>query len=362
MSQIAVKPRALFLVAHSPSPSARQAGQKTAQMHLDKLKLEYEVETIILCSATPEEIENAGRCATTVRIVYFTRLRKVVSVVLGMIRGIPPRFGTRITPGIGRQIAALVREREYRVVWIEYSQLFWLAAHILKAGKGSIKLVLSLQDVQTELVARKSRFERIPFGAWTRAYERRVLRRATTVVVLSGKDRDLVHQISGPAVVTEVSTPVMSDFVYKVKRTADQVRPCSLLFWGAMNRTENYSAALNFAKNVFPSVLKRFPTAVFFIVGANPPRQLQAIGSERVIVTGFLDDPTPYFLQASLGVVPLTEGAGIKLKTLEMLETGLQVVATPIGAEGIPRSGNLVVTDLQNMADVILKCLSLQPG
>ena len=51
-------------------------------------------------------------------------------------------------------------------------------------------------------------------------------------------------------------------------------------------------------------------------------------------------------------IAPLLSGAGIKVKTLEMLRSGLPVVATPIGAEGItdPR---LYVADLSQFMQTI---------
>jgi hypothetical protein len=53
--------------------------------------------------------------------------------------------------------------------------------------------------------------------------------------------------------------------------------------------------------------------------------------------------------------VPLKSGAGIKLKTLEMLAAGIPVVSTPLGAEGVDRGPLLTVCDEDKFADVIEK-------
>lgn len=349
-----MKPAALYIVAHAPNRSARQAGQKTAQMYLDKLTMEYQVDTIILCSATPDEMQSASRCPGAVRIVPFGRSRKFAGILIGMLLGIPPRFATRISPAIARDVARLTRGQRYDLVWLEFSQVGWLLPVIVDSVKGVIRTVWSLHDVQTELVHRKSAAERIVFGWWTRLYERRLLRMADSVRVLSDKDQDLVRKLAGSQVEVLVTAPVLSDFVRHVSRSPDKVRPYSLLLWGAMNRVENYASALWFVRQVLPLITRRFPTATLYVVGSNPPRQLQAIASDQILVTGFVEDPTPYFTQASLGVVPLREGAGIKLKTLEMLEAGLTVVSTPIGAEGVPPSDRLMVVELQAMADSII--------
>jgi len=53
------------------------------------------------------------------------------------------------------------------------------------------------------------------------------------------------------------------------------------------------------------------------------------------VVTGFLEDPSDVFNAATIAVVPLRMGAGIKVKTMECLMMGLPTVATSVGAEGI---------------------------
>lgn len=349
-----MKPAALYIVAHAPDRSARQAGQKTAQMYLDKLSMEYRVDTIILCSATPDELQGASRCPGTIRIMSFGRLRKFASILTGLVRGVPPRFATRISARIARDVAGLVRARRYELVWLEFSQVGWLLPVIVKSAHDAVRTVLSLHDIQTELVHRKSAVERVVFGWWTREYERKLLLMADSVRVLSNKDEDLIRNLAGSQLDTRVTAPALSDFVRLVNRSVDKVEAYSMLFWGAMNRIENYSSALWFARRIFPLIAQRFPATTLYVVGSNPPRQLRAIASERIIVTGFVEDPTSYFIRASLGIVPLREGAGIKLKTLEMLEAGLTVISTPIGAEGIAPSERLVVVELQEMADSII--------
>ena len=50
---------------------------------------------------------------------------------------------------------------------------------------------------------------------------------------------------------------------------------------------------------------------------------------------------------ARCAVVPIRFGAGVKLKTVEALQAGVPVVATSIGAEGIPErwAGGMAVAD-----------------
>lgn len=105
-----------------------------------------------------------------------------------------------------------------------------------------------------------------------------------------------------------------------------------LLFYGAMNRPENYKSAIWFIENVLPELDEHYK---LIIVGAKPVRELLAYQSERVIIKGFVEEVKPYFEACLCLVAPLLLGAGIKIKILEAMSAGMPVITNEIGAEGI---------------------------
>lgn len=50
---------------------------------------------------------------------------------------------------------------------------------------------------------------------------------------------------------------------------------------------------------------------------------------------GFVEDLEPLYRSATVSVIPLNLGAGVKFKTVDALAAGVPVVTTPVGAEGI---------------------------
>ena len=56
---------------------------------------------------------------------------------------------------------------------------------------------------------------------------------------------------------------------------------------------------------------------------------------KNVILTGFVEDLDDIISTIDIGIVPLKKGAGIKVKTLELLYAEKPVVSTKIGIEGI---------------------------
>ena len=107
----------------------------------------------------------------------------------------------------------------------------------------------------------------------------------------------------------------------------------NILFYGAMNRYENYASAIWFIENVLPKV---DVSVRLVILGGNPHASLKRYAGKRVVITGFVDDIQPYFQHALCLVAPLVLGAGVKIKIIESLSAGLPILTNYIGIEGIP--------------------------
>ncbi|MGQ9646094.1 MAG: glycosyltransferase [Thermodesulfobacteriota bacterium] len=108
-----------------------------------------------------------------------------------------------------------------------------------------------------------------------------------------------------------------------------------LLFVGNFNHRPNIDAVHFFCKEVFPSILQELKDVTLFVVGNNPPDEIEALASEHIVVTGYVPDLTPYLRNARISVNPLRYGAGMKGKIGEALSWGLPVVTTSVGAEGM---------------------------
>ena len=108
-----------------------------------------------------------------------------------------------------------------------------------------------------------------------------------------------------------------------------------ILFYGAMDRAENYRSAIWFIETVFPK-LEEFGFR-FIVVGNKPHESLKKYDNGRnICVTGFVEDISPFFQNSLCLVAPLLLGAGIKIKIIEAMSCGLPVLTNEIGIEGIP--------------------------
>ncbi|GAB3248728.1 TIGR03087 family PEP-CTERM/XrtA system glycosyltransferase [Chitinimonas naiadis] len=102
----------------------------------------------------------------------------------------------------------------------------------------------------------------------------------------------------------------------------------ALVFTGAMDYWPNIDAVSWFTNDILPSLLQRWPSLRFYIVGRSPSPAVQALANERVIVTGTVPDVRPYLKHATLVVAPLRVARGIQNKVLEAMAMARPVLAS----------------------------------
>lgn len=156
-----------------------------------------------------------------------------------------------------------------------------------------------------------------------------LLRRCSLVVTTNQKDLALLKNDGIPENKLFSMIPYYDNYS-RVDR--DNTDKYMILYYGAMNRKENHSAAIWFVKEVLPLLDERFQ---FVIIGNKPKENLLKLRSERVIVKGFVKNVSEYFAKCLCMAVPLMLGAGIKIKILEAMSAGIPVLTNNIGIEGI---------------------------
>ncbi|POY35542.1 glycosyl transferase [Solitalea longa] len=113
-----------------------------------------------------------------------------------------------------------------------------------------------------------------------------------------------------------------------------------LLFIGGFKHRPNVDAVKWLCHEIMPKIWQQTADIKLYVVGSHPPEELLSLANERVIVTGYVPDVTPYFNQSRVFVAPLRYGAGMKGKIGQSLEYALPIVTTEIGAEGMHLTNN----------------------
>jgi glycosyltransferase involved in cell wall biosynthesis len=108
-----------------------------------------------------------------------------------------------------------------------------------------------------------------------------------------------------------------------------------------MDYHANVDAVTWFSRVAWPEIARNHPNLQFAIVGRDPTPEVRALNSDRIHVTGTVDDVRPFYAAAVAAVVPIRSGSGTRLKILEAMAAGVPVVSTRLGVEGIEAEDNV---------------------
>jgi glycosyltransferase involved in cell wall biosynthesis len=118
------------------------------------------------------------------------------------------------------------------------------------------------------------------------------------------------------------------------------------------------SAIRRLVDDVWPRVLRRVPDARLVLAGRGTDR-LGLRPPPGVELLGEVASGRGLFQSLALFLFPLPRGSGMKVKVLEALASGIPVVTTAAGAEGIAPSGGVVVeSDPERIAAVAAELLT----
>lgn len=344
-----MKEKMLFLSPHLPMPNASEAGQASIFRDLEILSKKYEIHLIAFRNNVSQSWSidaSEALCAST-KIFNVTNFSRATSVLSNP--GLPVMAAARASKQCAAYIRQMMKRHHFDRVHLEGQQMAVYAPLFQDVSRRT----LYAHDVFTQTFRRKADKYPFPKNLFYRAelsrlqqWEREVFRSVSDIYVPSEKDVALVCDLDPD--LDAKTRYVQLFFRLYGARDALPAGRTSLIYWGAYSRNENVDAAMCLGGDILPRLQAAGHDVQVIIAGANPPRSFDAFDRKNVEITGFLDDPGDTLRAATIAVLPLRMGGGVKIKVLELLSAGVPVVTTPVGAEGIPCSpaeGLIVTTD-----------------
>jgi polysaccharide biosynthesis protein PslH len=220
---------------------------------------------------------------------------------------------------------------------------------VIQAASNCPALLVDWHNIESELMWRYS--EKTSFwpkrivarrtAMLLRRTEMGMLERGKTHTVASERERQKLLDWCPSAHVHVIPNGVDTNFfsaaqISEMRRNTQALVPKpSILFVGSMDYHANIEGVIWFTREIWPEIAEKHRELEFMIVGRHPSRAVRALASERIRVTGTVEDVRPFYASAVAVVVPLRVGSGTRLKILEAMAAGVPVVSTRLGAEGI---------------------------
>jgi glycosyltransferase involved in cell wall biosynthesis len=262
-----------------------------------------------------------------------------------------------------RILSNACRNNSFDVIHIDH--LHMARYGIALKEKHGMKAVLREHNFEADIMGRLSGNTKNPLlRAYIRLQHSRVLKLESEIL----KKVDAVLPISevDERKLAELA-PGMKSFVVPAGVDLAGFVPCStflsdrILFLTSYDWLPNIDSLSFFVKEIVPILLSKAPQMKTIIAGKATEKIPSNLLDNSFEVKGFVKDFNEFSSMASIAVIPLRVGSGIRIKLLELMALGMAVVSTSLGAEGIEveNGKHLFLADTPNeFADKIARLAS----
>lgn len=351
-----------IFVILSRVPYPLEKGDKLRAFH--QIRILSEKHEIILCALNPVKKLDKQKAFSALqpycRSVNFQDL-SLCGQLWNMIRAyfmkLPIQSGYFYQQSAARKIKTLINE--YKPDHI-YCQLLRTAEYVKDIP---IPKTLDYQDVFSYGVKRRISkaswfmrpFLRMEYKRLLK-YEAMAFNLFENKTIISYPDRELIPHPDREEIVV---IPNGVDHTYFTPREAE--RKYDLVFTGNMAYPPNVDAAVYLAEEIMPIVWETLPAAKVLIAGASPERRVLALSSDRVRISGWMDDIRDAYAEARLFIAPMRIGTGLQNKLLEAMSMKRPSITTPLANDALKAIANehiLVGESPQELARHIVNLLT----
>lgn len=310
---------------------------------------------IILCALNdsalhPDAVRELKKFCTEVHVVPLSGFSIFINLVRGFFSKIPLQVAYFTSASAKSKINSLISQTKPDRI---YCQLIRTAEYV--KDQKSIPRIIDYMDVFSKGVERRiekvNAFKRPFFRMeWKRLlyYEELAFSYFEAHSIISQQDCDLLP-VNEKKRVAIIPNGVDTDFF----SPSDAEKDYELLFNGNMNYPPNIESAVYIAEKILPLIRKTKPEIRLLISGANPSPEVLALQSEKITVTGWVDDVRESFARSKILVAPMQSSIGLQNKILEAMAMQLPCITTSLSnnaVKAIPDSQILVADTPEQFA------------
>ncbi len=318
-----------MIVSRFPYP-LEKGDKLRAFQHLSYLKQAgHEVHLIALTDEAVSEKSKAKiqSLCTAVQIIKLSLLSRLINLVFSFFRGLPLQVGYFYSKSIHKSVDKTIREIQPDLI---YCQLIRTALY--KKNFENIPGIIDYMDAFS--IGTAQRLKNAPY--FLKPIFKRELDRVKSIemgsfqwfkshLIISDQDRQNMS-VPDVAALRVIPNGVDTDFF----QPSDVPKTTDITFVGNMNYPPNIDASIFLVREIMPIVWKSKPNATVQLAGANPHTSVVALASERVTVTGWVNDIRDCYHKSRIFVAPMRTGTGLQNKLLEAMAVMLPCITTTI--------------------------------
>lgn len=270
----------------------------------------------------------------SVTFIDISKISILFNIIKSFFKGLPLQCGYFYNKKAHKKIKSLIEKHKPDML---FGQLLRVAEYIRyeKTPK-----TLDYQDVFS--IGMKRRKEIAPFYMKPffnmeykrlKRYEHNIFNDFDVKTIISAQDRNFIdHERKDEILIV----PNGVDHEYYTPQDCE--KKYDIVFTGNMAYAPNVNAVEYLANHILPLVWKKLPETKLYIAGATPDPRVKKVASDKIIISGWIDDMRDAYAQSRIFIAPMRIGTGLQNKLLEAMSMRLPCITTtlannPLGAE-----------------------------
>ena len=319
---------------------------------------------VILCALNTDNNadEEAARKAlqpycSSVTFINIGKMSILTNLARAFFKGIPIQCGYFYNKKAHKEIHRLIAQHKPDML---FGQLLRVAEYIRHEKTPK---TIDYQDVFS--MGMKRRYDIAPFYTRPlfgmeyrrlRRYERDIFNDFDVKTIISVPDRELIDHPEKDEILI---VPNGVDHEYYTPQ--QQEKKYDIVFTGNMAYAPNVNAVEYLATDILPLVWKKLPDVKMYIAGATPDPRVKKVASDKIIISGWLDDMRDAYAQSRIFIAPMRIGTGLQNKLLEAMSMRLPCITTSLANGSLHAEEGkeiLVGNSEQELADHIITLIT----
>ncbi len=289
-------------------------------------------------------IAELKKYCVAISIVKFSKFTIFFNLLRAFFNGKPLQVGYFYFDKAQKKVDELIAKHKPDHI---YCQLIRTAEYIKKYPH--IPKTLDYMDVFSKGVERRKSSDPFYMKPFLLMEYRRLLRYEKKVfgyfnnkTIISEQDKNFIPHPDKKSIVVVpngVDTAYFKPIAHK--------KEFELLFNGNMNYPPNIESVEYLVEKVMPYVWHKFPATRLLISGASPSAAVLDLASDKVIVTGWVDDIRVNFAKSKILVAPMQISIGLQNKLLEAMAMQVPCITSSLAnnALGAKPNEQILVAD-----------------
>ena len=294
----------------------------------------------------------------SVTFIDISKLSILINISKAFFKGLPLQCGYFYNTKAHKKIRNIIKKHKPDML---FGQLLRVAEYIRHENTSK---TIDYQDVFSMGMKRRSEiapFYMKPFFNMEyrrlRRYEHDIFDDFDVKTIISVPDRNLIDHPKKDEILI---VPNGVDHEYYTPRECE--KKYDIVFTGNMSYAPNVNAVEYLANDILPLVWKKLPDAKMYIAGATPDPRVKKVASDRIIISGWLDDMRDAYAQSKIFIAPMRIGTGLQNKLLEAMAMRLPCITTTLANNSLLASEEkneiLVGNNEQELAEHIITLLT----